>query len=74
MPIDQDVREYLNSIKRGDQEILKIFTKADKLNQKELGALRRDHPKALIISNLKKSGIPKATDKIFEQLFFKKCD
>ncbi len=73
MPIDQDVREYLQSIKRGDQEILEIFTKADKLNQKELGALRRDYPGAFIISNLKKSGIQKATDQIFELLFFKKC-
>jgi len=74
MPIDQDVREYLNSIKRGDQEILEIFTKADKLKQKELGKLKRDYPNSLIISNLKKSGISQATDKIFEQLFFKKCD
>lgn len=73
MPIDSDVREYLKSIKRGDQEILEIFTKADKLNQKELGKLRRDYPGALIISNLKKSGIQKATDQVFELLFFKKC-
>jgi GTP-binding protein len=73
MPIDQDVREYLQSIKRGDQEILEIFTKADKLNQKELGALRRNYPDSLMISNLKKSGIQKATDKVFELLFFKKC-
>jgi GTP-binding protein len=73
MPIDQDVREYLQSIKRGDQEILEIFTKADKLNQKALGALKRDYPGALIISNLKKSGIQKATDQIFELLFFRKC-
>ncbi len=73
MPIDKDVREYLQSIKRGDQEILEIFTKADKLNQKELRALKRDFPGALIISNLKKSGIGQATDNIFELLFFKKC-
>jgi len=73
MPIDQDVREYLQSIKRGDQEILEIFTKADKLNQKELSALRRKYPDALLVSNLKKSGIQKATDEIFELLFFKKC-
>ncbi len=73
MPIDQDVREYLQSIKRGDQEILEIFTKADKLNQKELSALRRKYPDALLVSNLKKSGIQKAIDKIFELLFFKKC-
>ncbi|MCH9812634.1 MAG: ribosome biogenesis GTP-binding protein YihA/YsxC [Epsilonproteobacteria bacterium] len=74
MPIDQDVRDYLQSIRRGDQEILEIFTKADKLNQKEMGALKRDHPGAFMISNLKKSGIQKATDKIFELLFFKKCN
>ncbi len=73
MPIDKDVREYLQSIKRGDQEILEIFTKADKLNQKQLGALKRDYPGALIVSNLKKSGIQKATDKIFQQLFFREC-
>ena len=73
MPIDKDVREYLKSIKRGDQEILEIFTKADKLNQKELRALKREFPGALIISNLKKSGIQQATDNIFELLFFKKC-
>ena len=74
MPIDQDVRDYLQSIKRGDQEILEIFTKADKLNQKELGALRRDYPGALMVSNLKKSGIDKATDRVFELLFYKKCE
>lgn len=73
LEIDQDVREYLKSIKRPDQEILEIFTKGDKLNQKELGALRRDHPGAIIISNLKKSGIQKAADIVFEKLFFKKC-
>jgi GTP-binding protein len=74
MSIDKDVREYLLAIKRGDQEILEIFTKADKLNQKELGKLKREYPNALITSNLKKSGIQKATDEIFEKLFFKKCD
>ncbi len=74
MPIDADVREYLKSIKRGDQEILEIFTKSDKLNQKELGALRRDYPTSLMVSNLKKSGIQKALDKVFELLFYKKCE
>ncbi len=74
MPIDADVRNYLKSIKRGDQEILEIFTKSDKLNQKELGALRRDYPGALMVSNLKKSGIQKAIDKVFELLFYKKCE
>jgi GTP-binding protein len=74
MPIDEDVREYLRSIKRGDQEIVEIFTKADKLNQKELGKLKKEYPNSLVVSNLKKSGISKAVDNIFELLFFKKCD
>lgn len=74
MPIDSDVREYLKSIKRGDQEILEIFTKSDKLNQKELRALRRDYPTSLMVSNLKKNGIDKATNRVFELLFYRKCE
>ncbi len=74
MPIDEDVREYLHSIKRADQEIIEIFTKADKLNQKELAALKREYKGALVVSNLKKSGIKEATNSIFKLLFFKECN
>jgi GTP-binding protein len=74
MPIDEDVRTYLKSIKRPDQEVLEIFTKADKLKQKDLSRLRSQYPDALVISNLKKSGIQKATDQIFKLLFFKDCE
>jgi len=73
MPIDEDVRAYLKSIKRPDQEILEIFTKADKLNQKELRALKQAYSGALVISNLKKSGIKESTQSIFKLLFFKEC-
>jgi len=69
MEIDQDVREYLKSIKRGDQEVIEIFTKADKLNQKEKSKLLREFPNAILISNLKKSGIQKAREAIFRSLF-----
>ena len=73
MPIDQDVREYLQHIKRGDQEIIEIFTKSDKLKQKDLARLRKDYPDALLVSNLKKKGIEQADAFIFEKLFGTKC-
>ena len=69
LEIDKDVREYLKSIKRGDQEVIEIFTKADKLNQKEKSKLLREFPDALLVSNLKKSGIDKAREAIFRSLF-----
>ncbi len=73
MPIDKDVKEYLLSIKKGDQEILEVFTKADKLNQKGKSALKKVSPNALLISNLKKTGIQQISDKVFEKLFLKRC-
>ncbi len=67
--IDQDVREYLKNIKRDDQEILEIFTKIDKLNQKELSKLKRDYKDGIFVSNSKKRGIDEANQKIFASLF-----
>ncbi len=73
MHIDQEVREYLQHIKRGDQEIIEIFTKSDKLKQKDLAKLRKDYPDALLVSNLKRRGIEVANATIFEKLFQAKC-
>jgi len=67
--IDKDVREYLHSIKRADQQIIEIFTKIDKLNQKELSKLKKDFPNALMVSNLKKRGTKEANEAIFHSLF-----
>ncbi len=74
MKIDADVKEYVQSIKKGDQEILEVFTKSDKLNQKGKAALKKIHPNALLVSNLKKTGIESITAKVFEKLFLKKCE
>ena len=71
LDIDKSVDEYLSSLLRGDQKILHIFTKADKLNQKEKSALRRDFPDALLVSSSKKSGIDKALKSIYDSLFQK---
>ncbi len=69
LDIDKSVDKYISSLLRPDQKILNIFTKADKLNQKEKSALRKDFPDGLLVSSSKKSGIDKALVEIFNSLF-----
>ncbi len=69
LEIDADVDAYLDGILEDDQVLLHVFTKMDKLNQKELGALRKKYPGALMVSNSKKRGIDKLTHVIYEILF-----
>ena len=67
--IDKKVQEYIRGFLRPDQKYLTVFTKADKLNQKERGALLRDFPGAMLISNTKKSGQEKINGEIFKTIF-----
>ena len=67
--IDNAVEEYLNEIKRDDQIVLTIFTKGDKLNQKERAKLKRDYPNSIVISNLKKSGQERVHKEILAYVF-----
>ncbi len=69
LEIDEMVGEYLDDIKRGDQKVLRVFTKIDKLNQKEKSALKREYPDSLMISNSKKTGIDKLREEIFKGVF-----
>ncbi len=69
LEIDADVDNYLEEILEEDQVLLHVFTKMDKLNQKELGLLRKKFPGALMVSNTKKRGIDKLTQVIHEILF-----
>ena len=69
LEIDADVDAYLEEILEEDQVLLHVFTKMDKLNQKELGALRNKFPGSLMISNTKKRGIEKLTQVIHGILF-----
>ncbi len=69
LDIDSDVDAYLSDILEEDQVLLHVFTKMDKLNQKELGALRNKFPGALMVSNTKKRGIDKLTQVIYQILF-----
>jgi GTP-binding protein len=68
LEIDRSVDEYLEQICREDQKIVRVFTKIDKLNQKEQGKLLRDFPGALMISSLKKRGISKLVSVIYHTL------
>ncbi len=68
LQIDKDMEEYILSFKRGDQAYVRVFTKSDKLNQKELGKLKREYPNSLMISNLKKRGIRELNQFIFTSL------
>jgi len=67
--IDNAVEEYLKTILRGDQKILTIFTKGDKLKQKEKAKLKREYPDAIIISNLKKQGQDRVHKEILSYIF-----
>lgn len=69
LDIDKDVSDYLQEIRRGDQKILIIFTKADKLKQKDVSALKKIYPNAIMVSNSSGKGIDKAVSKIFDSLF-----
>ena len=69
LEIDNQVDEYLDFIKKDDQQLITIFTKSDKLKQNELAKLKQKYPSAIFISNLKKRGIKEANDAIYKVLF-----
>ena len=68
LEIDTEVSEFLFSNTKENQVILQIFTKIDKLNQKEQNALRREFPNALMVSSSKKRGTKKIIQVIYDIL------
>ena len=69
LEIDRSVDEYLEQILMPGQYLLRVYTKIDKLNQKELSVLRKRDPDALMVSNTKKRGMDKLTTQIYSLLF-----
>ncbi|RLA66682.1 MAG: YihA family ribosome biogenesis GTP-binding protein [Epsilonproteobacteria bacterium] len=67
--IDDDVREYISEFIRPDQQYLTVFTKIDKLNQKERTKLKKDFPGSITVSNLKKNGHDKIHLEILQTIF-----
>jgi len=68
LDIDTSVSEFLFDNVRENQVILQIFTKIDKLNQKEQNALRREFPNAMTVSSAKKRGTHKINKVIYDIL------
>jgi len=68
LEIDKDVVDFLIEHADESQHIVQIFTKIDKLNQKEQNALRRHFPNALMVSSSKKKGLHKVINIIHEVL------
>jgi len=67
--IDDDVAAYIGDFIRPDQRYLTVFTKIDKLNQKERAKLKRDFPGSITLTNLKKTGQDRVHREIFETIF-----
>lgn len=67
--IDDDVLSNLKKIVRPDQKILTVFTKIDKLNQKERSALKREFPDAITFTNLKNYTIDPVHEEILLTVF-----
>ncbi len=68
LEIDTSVSDFLINNYTDSQHILQIFTKIDKLNQKEQNALRKQFPNALMVSSSKKKGIIKIIKIIYDIL------
>ena len=67
--IDDDVEAYISEFIRPDQRYLTVFTKMDKLNQKERAKLKREFPGSITISNLKKNGHERVHREILQTIF-----
>jgi len=67
--IDDDVEEYISEFIRSDQRYLTVFTKIDKLNQKERAKLKREFPGSITVSNLKKNGHDRVHYEILQTIF-----
>ena len=62
LEIDKNLQNYFASFLRGDQKVVRLYTKADKLNQSERAKLLRHDPQAVLVSTLKGSGLAKARE------------
>jgi len=67
--IDDDVEKYIADFIRPDQRYLTVFTKIDKLNQKERNKLKREFPGSITLSNLKKNGHERVHCEILDSIF-----
>jgi GTP-binding protein len=68
LDIDTSVSNFLLENVNESQYILQVFTKIDKLNQKEQNILRKEFPEAIMVSSSKKKGLQKVLKLVHEIL------
>lgn len=57
MEIDEEVKEFLSAISRGDFKIQEVYTKIDKLKKNELSLLKQKRKDAIFVSSESKDGM-----------------
>ncbi len=68
LEIDSFVESFLEEYMDENQYLLKVFTKIDKLNQKEINTLKKEFPDVLMVSSAKKRGLSRLNGVIFDIL------
>ncbi len=66
--IDEGAREYLDSFLKGDQKVIDVYTKADKLNRNDMVKLER-RDSTIAISSENKMNIPLLLEEIIKYLY-----
>lgn len=67
LALDEEINHYLQSFILPTQSILKVFTKADKLNQSQKTKLKKAFDKALLVSSAKKQGLKELENELIKQ-------
>lgn len=57
LSVDENISEYLQGLLSPTQRILKVFTKADKLNQSQKAKLKKAFDNALLVSSTTRQGL-----------------
>lgn len=67
LALDEEINHYLQSFILPTQNIFKVFTKADKLNQSQKTRLKNTFNEALLISSAKKQGLKDLENELIKQ-------
>lgn len=68
LSIDQEAWHLLHSIKRGDQRILRVFTKTDKLSRHALHLLKKRFPGDSLVSMTEKTGMEQLRERMLVEV------
>ena len=69
LSLDKEISSYLKNLLSPSQQILEVFTKADKLNQSQKTLLKKEFKNALFVSSLKKTGLKELEEELIKRSF-----